>query len=63
MPMQRGEALLDLGTAAVPVHIAKTANVHEDVKAELLPRVEAAQQFVMRTTMVQPKIDNLIAPR
>ena len=39
--MMAGESLLNLGAAAVAMHVAKAANIHKDVKLELLAGMEA----------------------
>src|SRR5438270_4588001 len=51
------EPLLNLGAAAVAMHIAKAADVHEDVKLELLPSIEAPQKFIMPNAMAHSYID------
>ena len=57
--MMAREALLNLRAAAVAMHIAKAAYVHQDVKLELLPRVEAPQKFVMPSAMPHAQVDDL----
>src|SRR5205807_8704498 len=57
-----GESLHDLDAAAVPVHVAEAAGIHEDVEAELLPRAEAAQHLVVLAAMPQPHINDLPPP-
>ena len=51
--MLRGESLTDLDAAPVPVHIAETTDVHQDIEAELLPGTERAQHFVVTTAMAE----------
>jgi hypothetical protein len=46
-----GELLPDLHAAAVAVHVAEAAQVHEDIEAEALPGGEGAQQFVVLAAM------------
>src|SRR5207248_2736596 len=55
--------LHDLNAAAMPMHIAEAAQVHADIKAELLPRGKCAWQLVMLAAMAQSKIDDLAALR
>ena len=47
------EGLDDLGAAAMAVHVAEAANVHEDVKAEGGSGVEGAEGFVVGAAMAQ----------
>ena len=47
--------------APVAMHVAKTANVHQNVKAQRLPRGEFAQQLVMASAMTQAEVDDLVA--
>ena len=54
-----GESLHDLDAAAVAVHVAEAADVHEDVEAELLAGAERAQHFVVLAAMTQAQIDDL----
>ena len=42
-PVQGRKALNDLRAAAMAVHVAEAANVHEDVKAERCSGVEGAE--------------------
>ena len=51
------KSLLDLNAAAMPVHVAKSANVHQNVKPELLPCPKRAQHFVMLSAMAHAGID------
>ena len=53
-----GESLLDLGDAAVAVHVAKSANVHEDVEAEGGAGVEDAESFVVLAAVAQADFDD-----
>src|SRR6478672_2881696 len=55
------EALLNLRAAAVAMHVAKAAYVHQDVKLKLLAGVEAAQKLIMPATIAQSQIDNFAA--
>src|SRR5208283_2483982 len=54
-----GESLHDLDAAAMTMHVAEAARVHEDVEAELLSGAEAAQHFVILTAMPQAEVDDL----
>ena len=56
--VEGGERLDDLDAAAVAVHVAKAADVHEDVKAECGSGVEGAQGFVVFAAMAEAKLDN-----
>jgi hypothetical protein len=54
-----GKLLPDLNAAAVPVHIAKAAHIHQDVEAELLSGAKRAQHFVVLAAVPQSKINDL----
>ena len=56
-----GKFLADLDAAAMAVHVAETADVHENVEAELLAGAEGAQHFVMAAAMAQAEVDDLAA--
>jgi hypothetical protein len=43
------------------VHVAKAADVHQDIEPELLSRAERAQQFVVLAPVAQSKIDDFAA--
>ena len=45
--VERGESLHDLRAAAVAVHVAEAADVHEDVEAQGGSGVEGAERFVV----------------
>jgi hypothetical protein len=49
------EILHDLDAAAMAVHVAEAADVHENVEAELLARGEGAQQFVVGPRWRRPR--------
>ena len=57
------EILHDLHAAAMAVHVAEAANVHEDVEAELLAGRKGTRQFVVAAAMAQAKVDDLAAAR
>src|SRR5208337_4894464 len=57
------EILHDLDAAAMAVHVAEAADVHEDVETELLARGEGTQQFVVAAAMAQAKVDDFAAAR
>src|SRR5208283_3847942 len=61
--MSGGIALHDLHAAAMAMHIAEAADVHQDVEAELLPGAEGARNFVMTAAMTQAQIDDLSSLR
>ena len=56
-----GELLPDLDAAAVAVHVAEAADIHQDVEAELLSGAERPQHLVMAAAMAQPEVDDLAA--
>ena len=56
-----GERLQDLDAAAMAVHVAEAADVHEDVKAQALPGGEFAQQFVVAAAVARAQGDDLVA--
>ena len=56
-----GEFLADLNAAAVAVHVAEAANIHQDVEAELLSGAEGPQHFVVAAAMAQSQVDDLAA--
>jgi len=57
------EILHDLNAAAVPMHVAEAADVHQDVEAKLLARGKCTRQFVVLPAMTQPEVDDLAAAR
>ena len=57
--MERGESLLDLRDATVPMHVAKAADVHEDVKAKGGTGMKRAKSLVVAAAMLQAKLDDL----
>ena len=61
--MLGGEFLANLNAAAVAVHIAEAADIHQNVEAELLPGAEGAQHFIVASAMAQAQIDDLAANR
>ena len=56
--VERGEVLDDLGAAAVAVHVAEAADVHEDVEAESLAGVEGAKGFVVAAAVAEAEVDD-----
>ena len=58
--VQRGEGLNDLRAAAMAVHIAEAADVHENVKAQSGSGVEGAQGFVVPAAMAQAQLDDFV---
>src|SRR4029077_15066864 len=56
------EALADLNAVAMAVHIAKAANIHENVKPERLPGAERPEDFVVWTAAAEAEVDNLAPP-
>ena len=60
--MRGRELLPDLYAAAVPVHVAKAADIHKNVKAEALPGGECTQQFIMLAAMSsQADVNDLLS--
>ena len=57
--MGGGKTLADLNTPAMPMHVAKPTDVHQNVEPELLSGTEGAQHLVMFTTVSQAKVDDL----
>ena len=55
------ETLLNLRAAAVAMHVAKAAYVHQDVKLKLLPRMEAPQKLIMPSAMPHAQVDDFAA--
>ncbi len=56
--VERRESLLDLHAAAVAVHVAESADVHEDVEAECRSGVEGAKSFVVAAAVAQANLDD-----
>ena len=57
--VQRGESLHDLREAAMAVHVAEAADVHEDVEAQGGAGVEGAEGFVVPAAVAQAQLDDL----
>ena len=55
------ETLLNLRAAAVAMHVAKAAYVHQDVKLKLLPGVEAPQKLIMPAAMTHAQVNDFAA--
>ena len=53
-----GEILHDLDAAAMAVHVAEAADVHEDVEAELLSGGELPRQLIVLSAMAQAEVDD-----
>ena len=49
----RGEGLNNLRAAAMTVHIAEAADVHQNVKAQSSSGMKGSQCFVVTTAMAQ----------
>ena len=56
--VEGGEVLDDLGAAAVAVHVAEAANIHEDVEAEALAGVEGAEGFVVAAAVAEAEVND-----
>src|SRR5208337_2740561 len=59
--MRAREALEHLHAAAVAMHIAESADVHEDVEFERLARGKLAQQFVVTAAMTRAQRYDFVA--
>ena len=51
----RGESLDDLRAAAMAVHVAEAADVHEDVEAQRGAGVKGAERFVVAAAVLQTR--------
>src|SRR5205823_14479854 len=58
--VQPGKILANLNTAAMAVHIAKAADIHEDVEAKALASREGAQQLIVFAAMFGAQSDDLV---
>ena len=58
--VQGGEALDDLRAAAMAVHVAEAADVHEHIEAEGGSGVEGAEGFVVAAAVAQAELDDLV---
>ena len=58
--MEIGKLLFDLYAAAVTVHIAEAADVHQDVETECLAGSERTQELVVFAAMAHTKINDLL---
>ena len=59
----RGVVLHDLHAAPMAVHVAKAADVHQNVEAEFLPGAVGARDFIVTAAMPQPQVDDFAALR
>src|SRR5271157_3090964 len=59
----RGVILQDLYAAAVAMHVAEAADIHQDVEAKFLPAAIGARDLVEASAMAQPQVDNFASPR
>jgi hypothetical protein len=57
--VEGGEGLDDLRAAAMAVHVAEAADVHEDVEPEGGSGVEGAEGFVVAAAVAQAELDDL----
>src|SRR5580658_7879659 len=57
--VQGCEPLNYLGATAVPVHVAKSADVHKNIEPHPPPRVKGAECFVVTSAMAQAQPDDL----
>ena len=60
--MQPGEILSDLDAAAMAMHVAKTADIHQNVEAQSVAGIEGARQLIVLAAMPQAEIDEFLAP-
>ncbi len=56
-----GELLDELDAAAVAVHVAEAADVHEDVEAEAVAGVEGAEELVVLAAVGGAELEQLVA--
>ena len=61
--VRRRVVLHDLHAAAMAVHVAEAADVHQDVEAELLSGAVSARDFVEAAAMPQAHIDDFFSLR
>ena len=61
--MHVAELLRQLHAAAVAMHVAKAANVHQDVEPEAMPSLERADQLIVPPTMPRAQRHDLVALR
>src|SRR5207302_10448316 len=52
-----------MNEAAVTVHVAKAADIHEDIEAELLASGERTRHLVVAAAMAQAQVDDFTAAR
>jgi hypothetical protein len=45
------------------MHVAKSADVHQDVETKLLPGTEGAQHLIVPPAVTQARINDFAAPR
>jgi hypothetical protein len=57
VPVKVGVRLQELNAAAVTVHIAKAADVHEDVESEAVACTEGSEKFVVTPAVPGPQPD------
>src|SRR5437764_3434285 len=55
--------LNDLHAAAVAMHVAEAAQVHDNIEAQALPGSEGTQHFIMASAMPKAKVDDLAPAR
>src|ERR1700730_15878408 len=60
--MLRCESLHHLDTPPVPMHVAETTRIHQNVKPKLLPRAEPSQHLVVPPAMPQTQVDDFPPP-
>ena len=58
--VERGEGLDDLGGAAMTVHVAEAADVHEDVETQGCAGVKGTKRFVVAATVAQAELDDFV---
>ena len=49
--------------AAMAMHVAEAANVHQEVEAQRRAGVESAKRLIVPSAMPQPQLDDLVYTR
>jgi hypothetical protein len=58
--MPSREFLPNLDAASMPMHIAESADIHQDVKAKLLTRAKGSLHLIVTSAMPHTDIDNFV---
>ena len=59
--VQIGEVLQQLDASTVAMHVAKSADIHQDVEAKHVPGRKCAQQLIMLAAMRRADLQDLVA--